>query len=84
MECKKRNRNKRYAIFRDSNLNRLSNVLLNRTRSFFRWMVNYLANYFFPFFDTVFYIFGRFVETKCRIFLRMARQVFDLLTFVRF
>ena len=34
MECNKRNHNIR--IFRDSNLNRISNVLLNRTRSFFR------------------------------------------------
>ena len=29
-ECNKRNRNIGYAIFRDSNLNRISNVLLNR------------------------------------------------------
>ena len=29
MECSKRKRNIRYAIFRDSNLNRISNVLLN-------------------------------------------------------
>ena len=36
MECNKRNRNIRYAIFRDSNLNRISNVLLNQTRSFSR------------------------------------------------
>ena len=30
MECNKRNRNIRYAIFRDSNLNGNLNVLLNR------------------------------------------------------
>ena len=35
MECYERNRNIRYAIFRDPNLNRFSNVLLNRTRLFF-------------------------------------------------
>ena len=44
MECNKRNRNIRYAIFRDSNLNRISNVLLNRTRSFSRTFVIDLAN----------------------------------------
>ena len=37
MECNKRNHN--ISIFRDSNLNRISNVLLNRTRSFFRTFV---------------------------------------------
>ena len=35
MECNKRNRNIRYAIFSDSNLNRISNVLLNGMRFFF-------------------------------------------------
>ena len=33
MEWNKRNRKIHYVIFRDSNLNRISNVLLNRTRS---------------------------------------------------
>ena len=36
MECNKRNRDIRYYIFKDANLNRISNVLLNRTRSFAR------------------------------------------------
>ena len=36
MECNKRNRNIRYAILRDSNLNQISNVFLNRTKSFSR------------------------------------------------
>ena len=35
MECNKRDRNIRYVIFRKSNLNRISNVLLNRMRLFF-------------------------------------------------
>ena len=34
MECNKRNRNIRHAIFRDSNLNLISNVLLNRMQHF--------------------------------------------------
>ena len=34
MECNKRNRNIHYAIFGDWNLNRISNVLLNRTGLF--------------------------------------------------
>ena len=44
MDCNKRNCNKRYAIFRDSNLNRFSNVLLNRTGSFSRTFVIDSAN----------------------------------------
>ena len=44
MECNKRNRNIRYAIFRDLNLNRTSNVLLNQKRSFSRTFVIDLAN----------------------------------------
>ena len=34
MECDKRNRNIRYTIFKDSNLNRISNVSLYGMRSF--------------------------------------------------
>ena len=64
IECNKRNCN------RDSNLNRISNVFLIRTRLIFEWMVNYLAN--FPFLDPFFYIFDKFSKTKCRTFLRMA------------
>ena len=44
MECNKRYRNIRYAIFKDSNLNRISNVLLNRTGSFSRTFIIELAN----------------------------------------
>ena len=44
MECNKRNRNIRYAIFRDLNLNRVSNDLINRTRSLSRSFVIDLAN----------------------------------------
>ena len=44
MEFNKRNRNIHYAIFRDLNLNRISNDLLNRTRSFSRTFVIDLAN----------------------------------------
>ena len=44
MECDKRNRNISYAVFRDSNSNRISNVLLDRTRSFTSTFVIDLAN----------------------------------------
>ena len=39
-------------------------------------MENYLPNEqgFFSFLDPFFYIFGRFVKTKCRTFLRMAQK----------
>ena len=44
MECNKRNRNIPYATFTDSNLNQISNVQLNRRRSFPRNFVIDLAN----------------------------------------
>ena len=44
MKRNKRNRNIHYVIFRDSTLNRISNVLLNRTKSFSRTFVIDLAN----------------------------------------
>ena len=71
MKCNKRNRKIRYAIFRDSNLNQISNVLLIRTRLFL-WLVIDLAKGF-PFLDPLFfYIFGRFVKTMSH-FLGMAQ-----------
>ena len=60
MECNKRNRNIRCAIFRDSNLKKLREYLVLQ------------SNNFGPLF---FYIFGRFVKTKCRTFLRMAHKL---------
>ena len=69
MECNKRNRKIRYATFRDSNLNRISNVLPNQTRSFSRIFCDRFSKLkrFFPFLDPIFfYIFGRFVKTKRR------------------
>ena len=44
MKCNKRNRNIQYAIFRDSKLNRVSNVFLNQTRSFLHTTAIDLAN----------------------------------------
>ena len=44
MECNKRNRNISYAIFRDSNLNQILNILLNGTGSFSRTFVLDLSN----------------------------------------
>ena len=44
MEYNERNCNIRYAIFRDSNLNQTSNVLLNQTGSFSRSFGKDLAN----------------------------------------
>ena len=59
IERNKRNRNIGYTLFRDSNLNRISNVLLNRARSFFCTFVINLANLkvFFLFLDPLFYTF---------------------------
>ena len=44
MECNKRNRNINCAIFGELNLNRISNDLLNRTRSFSGTFAIDLAN----------------------------------------
>ena len=44
MEYNKPNYSIGYAIFRDSNLNRILNVLLNRARSFSRTFVIDLTN----------------------------------------
>ena len=72
MECNKRNRNIRYAIFRDSNLNRISNVFAKSNEIVF-YMNGELFRKLQRFFGPIFYIFGRFVKTKCRTFLRMAQ-----------
>ena len=44
MECNKRSGNIRYAVFRVLNLNQISNVLLNQTKSFSCTSVIDLAN----------------------------------------
>ena len=44
MECNKRNRNTNCAIFGELNLNRISNDLLNRTKSFSRTFAIDLVN----------------------------------------
>ena len=79
MKYNKRNRNIRYPMFRDSNSNRVLNVLLNRTGSFFCTFVIDLARFnwkgffcFWIYFFFFFFIFCRFVKTKCRTFSRMA------------
>ena len=78
MECNKRNRNIRYAIFRDSNLNGNSNVLLNRTRLSSRIVINLATKKMFSVFGLInFYIFGRFVKTKYHTFLKMALKCFN-------
>ena len=79
MECKKRNRNIRYTIFRDLNLNRIFN--LNRiefaksNEIIFPYFCDRFSKIkrFFPFLDPLFfYIFGRFVKI-----LRMTLQCFN-------
>ena len=84
MERNKRNRIIRHAIFRDSNLNRISNVLLNRTRLFpvLLQQIQHTKKLFFPFLNPLFYyIFGRFVKTKCRYFSRMSMVEKESLNF---
>ena len=70
MKYYERNRNIRYAIFRDLNLNQTLNVLLNRTRPNFPVLFcdrfSKLERIFSFFNSLFFYIFGRFIKTKCR------------------
>ena len=75
MECKKRNRNTRYAIFRDSSLKKLSEYLVLQCNIFLYFCDRFskLKRFFFRFWTHYFYIFGRSVKTKYRTFLRMAR-----------
>ena len=58
MECNKRNRNIRYAIFRHSNLNRISNVLLNGTRLNMNGGLFSKLERFFSVFGPIFLYFG--------------------------
>ena len=87
MECSKRNRNIRHAIFKDSNLNRISTILLNRMQHFavLLWQIQQTKKAFPNFGPIIIYIFGRFVKTKCRTFLRIvpltvSREASQLLT----
>ena len=75
MDCYKRNRNISYAIFRYSNLKKLSEYLVLRSSIFLYFCDRFskLKRFFFRFWTHYFYIFGRSVKTKYRTFLRMAR-----------
>ena len=75
MECNKHNRNIRYAIFRDSNLNRISNVLLNRTRSFSRTFVIDLAR-FFLFWTNYFLNFWQICQNEMSQFFENGSKIF--------
>ena len=63
MECNKRNRNIRYAIFRYSNLKKLSEYLVLQSNIFqyFCDRFSKLKRFFSVFESIIFYIFGRFV-----------------------
>ena len=74
MECNQRNRNIQYAIFRDPNLKKLSEYLVPQSNVFLYFCDTFgkLKMFFFRFWTVIFYVFGRFVKTKYRTFLRMA------------
>ena len=59
MECNKRNRNIRYAIFRDSNSYRILKVLLNLDEIIFSYFCDRFSKLerFFPFLDPLFFTF---------------------------
>ena len=77
MEFNKRNRNIRHGFFRDSNLKKLGGYLVLQSIIFlyFCYRFSKPKRFFSVFGPTIFYIFGRFVKTKCRTFLRMAHWV---------
>ena len=80
MECNKRSRNIRYVIFRDSNLDQISNVLLNQTRSFYPYFYDRyrkLKMFISIFGPITFLRFGRLVKLKCHTSLRMALICFS-------
>ena len=76
MECNKRNSNTRYAIFRDSNFKCFakSNGIIFM---FFCDRFSKLKKAFSVFGPIIFYIFGKFVKTKCHTFLRMTLKCFN-------
>ena len=59
MECNKRNHDKRYAIFRDSNLKKLSEYLELQSNIFpyFCDRFSKLRRFFLPFLDPLFFTF---------------------------
>ena len=68
MECSKRNRNIRYAIFRDSNLKELSEYLVLESNIFLYFCDRFSKlKRFYSVFEPI-YIFGRFVKTKRHFF----------------
>ena len=80
MECNKCNRNIRYAIFRDSNLKSNFECFAKSNEIIFPYFFDRFCKLkrLFPFLDPLFFkIFGRFVKTKCRTFLRMALKCFN-------
>ena len=78
MECNKRSRNIRYAIFRYLNLNRISNVLLNRTKSFSRTFVMDLVNekFFFAFGSIMFLHLCQIVQNEMSHFFENRSKLF--------
>ena len=59
MECNKHNRNIRYAIFRDSNLRKLSEYLVLQSNIFLYFCDRFskLKRFFFSFLDPLFFTF---------------------------
>ena len=86
MKCNKRNRKFNCAIFRESNLNQISNVLLNWMRLFFIWMVNYQTKKVFSFrFWTHFFLhFWQIFQNEMSHFFRMALVQFFISYWAKF
>ena len=77
MECNKRNLNIPYAIFRDSNLKKLTEYLVLQSNIFLYFCDRFskLKMFFSLFWTVIFYSFCRFIKTKCRTFLKTAHYV---------
>ena len=75
MECNKRNCNIHYAVFRESNLNQISTVLLNRLR----WWTNYQAKSFFYVFGPIVLHFWQIFQNKMLHFFESGSTIFHFL-----
>ena len=78
MECNKRNRNIRYAIFRDSNLKKLSEYLVLESNIFLYFCDRFSKlKRFYSVFEPIIFIFLADLSKQNVTFLRMALQLHD-------
>ena len=78
MECNKRNRNMRYAIFRDSNLKKLSEYLVVQSNIFLYFSDRFSKlKMFFPFLDPLFLHCWQICQNEMSHFFENGSSVFQ-------